>query len=170
MLGDLPSRALLERIRDGLAGAPPEGLTRAIYRAWKRITSLGMLARETAKGRIEGLAADAGAAWRKSQKSAAPRPPTEATRQQEDELRALVLEYEYFREQEAWALFEALGSDALEARRAEKRTYLKGQGRWDRIAPDVRIREVDDLIRLDLVKGVAPFEEWLKWKREAETP
>jgi hypothetical protein len=169
VLGDLPSRALLERIRDGLAGAPPEGLTRAIYRAWKRITTLGMLARKTADGRIEGLAADAGAAWRKSQGSAAPR-PTEATRQQEDEQRALVLEYEYFREQEVWALFEALGSDALEGRRAEKRNYLKGQGRWDRIAPDVRIREVDDLIRLDLVKGVAPFEEWLKWKREAETP
>jgi hypothetical protein len=109
------------------------------------------------------------AAWRKSQGSAPPR-PTEATRQQEDELRALVLEYEYFREHEAWVLFEALGSDALEARRAEKRNYLKGQGRWDRIAPDVRIREVDDLIRLDLVKRVAPFEEWLKWKREAETP
>ena len=160
-LGDLPGRSLLELIREGLAGAPAvPWLTRAIERAEKRMGSMGMLAHRTPDGRIEGLAADASAAWKRWQEAAGPSPEPDRSQQEYAE-RELMLEYMEFRERTARAMLDDLGSDARRERSAEKRDWLKRDGRWHKMAPEIREGEVDDLILQDLARDhMMPFTAW----------
>jgi Replication initiator protein A len=83
-----------------------------------------------------------------------------------DEQRAVVMEYERYREETARALFREL-SDATKANlRREKMEWLKQQSRFDKLDANAREREIEDLICYDLARReVPPFEKWYMRRR-----
>lgn len=86
--------------------------------------------------------------------------------QQQEEQRALIFEYERFREQLAASLFEEFPESARQTLRKEKTELLKQQDRFDKIDAKAREQEVDELIRQDLARKEAPpFEKWYIRKR-----
>ncbi len=88
---------------------------------------------------------------------------------QEAEERAVILEYEQFRQSMAETLFDQLSEAAKQALWKEKSELLRREGRLERIAPEVRDREVTDLILQDLAKNeVPPYSKWLLRKRAGQ--
>jgi hypothetical protein len=88
---------------------------------------------------------------------------------QEVEERALIFEYEQFRQSRAQDLFEQLSDSSKQALSREKSEWLRREGRLERMAPDVRDREVTDLILQDLARSdVPPYSKWLLRKRAGQ--
>ena len=84
--------------------------------------------------------------------------------------RRLVVEYAKFREAEALRLFDALPALVLRGLNDKKQNLLRQEGRLDRMALDVRRREVKNLILLDIEREqVMPFAEWVEPKRKSGT-
>lgn len=84
----------------------------------------------------------------------------------EIEQRTLVLEYERFREQVARKTFDDFSEEHKRALRREKGVVLKQQDRFERLSPDIREREVDELILQDLARHeVPPYEKWYLRRR-----
>ena len=91
-------------------------------------------------------------------------------RQNQDvEERALILEYEQFRHSSAQELFEQLSDSSKQALSKDKAELLRREGRLERMAPEVREREVMELILQDLAKNdVPPYSKWLLRKRAGQ--
>jgi hypothetical protein len=88
---------------------------------------------------------------------------------QEVEERALILEYEQFRHISAQDLFEQLSDSSKQALSKEKSELLRREGRLERMAPEVRDREVTELILQDLARNdVPPYSKWLLRKRAGQ--
>ena len=88
---------------------------------------------------------------------------------QEAEERAVILEYEQFRHSAAQTLFEQLSEAAKQVLWKEKSELLRREGRLERMAPELRDREVTDLILQDLAKNeVPPYSKWLLRKRAGQ--
>jgi len=88
---------------------------------------------------------------------------------QEVEERALILEYEQFRQATAQDLFEQLSDSSRQALTREKSEWLRREGRLDKMMPDVRDREVTELILQDLARNdVPPYSKWLLRKRAGQ--
>jgi hypothetical protein len=88
---------------------------------------------------------------------------------QEAEERGMIMEYEQFRQAMAQTLFEQLSDTSKQVLSKEKSELLRREGRLERIAPDMREREVTDLILLDLAKNeVPPYSKWLLRKRAGQ--
>jgi hypothetical protein len=87
----------------------------------------------------------------------------------EVEERALILDYEQFRQNTAQELFEQLSDTSRQVLYKEKSEWLRREGRLEKIAPDVRDREVTDLILQDLARNdVPPYGKWLLRKRAGQ--
>lgn len=83
--------------------------------------------------------------------------------------REFVLEYEHYRMDMAKALLSEMPEAALELLRSEKREQIRQQGRWERMDPDRRREEIEDLTLQEIAKRDAPpFEKWLLRKRAAQ--
>ena len=88
---------------------------------------------------------------------------------QEVEERALILEYEQFRQAMAQTAFEQLSDSSKQALSKDKSELLRREGRLERMAPEVREREVTELILKDLAKSeVPPYSKWLLRKRAGQ--
>jgi hypothetical protein len=88
---------------------------------------------------------------------------------QEVEERALILEYEQFRQATAQELFEQLSDSSKQTLSKEKSEWLRREGRLERMAPELRDREVMDLILQDLARNdVPPYSKWLLRKRAGQ--
>jgi len=88
---------------------------------------------------------------------------------QEVEERALILEYEQFRQTTAQGLFEQLGDSSKQTLSKEKSELLRREGRLEKMAPDLREREVTELILQDLARNdVPPYSKWLLRKRAGQ--
>lgn len=82
----------------------------------------------------------------------------------------LMVEYAKFREAEALRLFDALPALVLRGLNDKKQNLLRQEGRLDRMALDVRRREVKNLILLDIEREqVMPFADWVEPKRKSGT-
>ena len=82
----------------------------------------------------------------------------------------LMVEYAKFREAEALRLFDALPALVLRGFNDKKQNLLRQEGRLDRMALDVRRREMKNLILLDIEREqVMPFAEWVEPKRKCGT-
>lgn len=89
-----------------------------------------------------------------------------ARRQEEAEERSQILEYEQFRRRLGATLFQELPEAARQAFRKEKSELLRQQERFERIPPQLRQQEIDELIMQDLARKEAPpFENWRLRKR-----
>ncbi len=87
-------------------------------------------------------------------------------RHQEAEKRTEILEYEDYRRSTAQALFASLQPVARQALRKEKAETLRQQERFQRLPPELRDQEIDQLAVADLARAeVPPFEKWLLRKR-----
>jgi Replication initiator protein A len=77
------------------------------------------------------------------------------------EQRALVMEYEQYRDETARVLFEEL-PDAVRANfRREKQDLFRQQARYEKLDAKAREQEIDDLICHDIARReVPPFEKW----------
>ena len=88
---------------------------------------------------------------------------------QEVEERALILEYEQFRQVTALQLFEQLSDSSKQTLTKEKSDWLRREGRLEKMTPEVREHEVMDLILQDLAKNdVPPYSKWLLRKRAGQ--
>ena len=88
---------------------------------------------------------------------------------QEAEERATILEYEQFRQVMAQSMFEQLADTSKQSLLKEKAEVLRREGRLERMAPQVREREVTELILQDLAKNeVPPYGKWLLRKRAGQ--
>jgi hypothetical protein len=77
------------------------------------------------------------------------------------EQRALVMEYEQYRDETARALFEELPEGARSSLRREKAELFRQQARYDKLDAKAREQEIDDLICHDIARReVPPFEKW----------
>jgi hypothetical protein len=89
-----------------------------------------------------------------------------ARQEREAEERELILEYEQFRMKLAAVLFEELPEAKKQALRKEKSEALRSDQRFQRLPPELREGEVDELIQQQLARREAPaFEKWLLRKR-----
>jgi hypothetical protein len=88
---------------------------------------------------------------------------------QEAEERALILEYEQFRQAMAQVVFEQLADTTRQTLSKEKTELLRREGRLERMAPDLREREVLEMILQDLARNeVPPYSKWLLRKRAGQ--
>lgn len=88
---------------------------------------------------------------------------------QEAEERAVIMEYEQFRQSMAMSLFEQLSEQSKQTLWKEKSDLLRREGRLERMAPELRDREVTDLILQELAKSeVPPYGKWLLRKRAGQ--
>lgn len=88
---------------------------------------------------------------------------------EEVEERTLILEYELYRHTAAEAIFEQMSDSSKLALTKEKSEWLRREGRLEKIAPEVRDREVSELILQDLAKSdVPPYSKWLLRKRAGQ--
>ncbi len=88
---------------------------------------------------------------------------------QEAEERAVIMEYEQFRQSMAMSLFEQLSEQSKQTLWKEKSELLRREGRLERMAPELRDREVTDLILQELAKSeVPPYGKWLLRKRAGQ--
>jgi hypothetical protein len=86
--------------------------------------------------------------------------------EQEAEQRTLILEYERFRQNAAAQAFADLSEEERAALRKQKTDILKQQDRYERMGPDIREREADELILNDLARSEAPpFDKWYLRRR-----
>jgi hypothetical protein len=84
----------------------------------------------------------------------------------ETEQRNLIAEYERFRDQAARKVLDDLPEERRRALRRDKAALLKQQDRFDRLAPEARDRELDELILRDLADSEAPpYEKWYLRRR-----
>jgi hypothetical protein len=87
----------------------------------------------------------------------------------EVEERALILEYEQFRQATAQEIFERLSDSTKLSLSKEKSEWLRREGRLEKMAPEVRDREVTELILQDLARNdVPPYSKWLLRKRAGQ--
>lgn len=83
-----------------------------------------------------------------------------------EEQRALIIEYERFREETARSIYEEMSEAARANMRREKTEWLKQQPRFDKIEPKTRDREVEELVCQEIAKREAPpFEKWYLRRR-----
>jgi hypothetical protein len=88
---------------------------------------------------------------------------------QEVEERALILDYEQFRQITAQEIFDQLSDASKQALSKEKAEFLRREGRLEKMAPEVREREVTELILQELAKNdVPPYSKWLLRKRAGQ--
>jgi len=77
------------------------------------------------------------------------------------EQRALVMEYEQYRDETARRIFEELADSARANLRKEKIEIFKQQSRYEKLDIRMREHEIDELICQDLARReVPPFEKW----------
>ena len=77
------------------------------------------------------------------------------------EQRALVMEYEQYRDETARVLFEELPDSTRVNLRKEKIELFRQQGRYDKLDVKAREQEIDNLICHDIARReVPPFEKW----------
>lgn len=77
------------------------------------------------------------------------------------EQRALVMEYEQYRDETARVLFEELTDNAKANLRREKAEVFKQQARYEKLDTRTREQEIDDLICHEMARReVPPFEKW----------
>jgi hypothetical protein len=77
------------------------------------------------------------------------------------EQRALVMEYEQYRDETARLLFEELPDSTRVNLRKEKIELFRQQGRYDKLDVKAREQEIDNLICHDIARReVPPFEKW----------
>jgi hypothetical protein len=77
------------------------------------------------------------------------------------EQRALVMEYEQYRDETARLLFEELPDGTRVNLRKEKIELFRQQGRYDKLDVKAREQEIDNLICHDIARReVPPFEKW----------
>jgi hypothetical protein len=82
------------------------------------------------------------------------------------EQKALLMEYEQYREQTAQTLFQELPESSRAAFRKEKVAMLKQQGRYEKMEPAARDEYIEEMICRDIARRqVAPFERWYARKR-----
>lgn len=90
--------------------------------------------------------------------------------QQLAEQKALLVEYERYREQLSLALFHELPEPSRAALRKEKAVALKQQGRYDKMEDSARTEYIDEMICHDIArKQVPPFERWYLRERARQT-
>ena len=88
---------------------------------------------------------------------------------QEAEERALILEYEQFRQNMAQTLFEQLNETTKQNLSKEKSELLRREGRFEKMALDVREREVTELILQDIARNeIPPYTKWLLRRRAGQ--
>lgn len=77
------------------------------------------------------------------------------------EQRALVMEYEQYRDETARRIFEELADSARASLRKEKIEIFKQQSRYEKLDVRMREHEIDELICQDIARReVPPFEKW----------
>jgi hypothetical protein len=82
--------------------------------------------------------------------------------EEEAEERALILQYELYRQQTAERILRAMAEPARDALRQAKAEELRQSERFVKIHPDEREREIDALILQELAKQEsAPYKRWL---------
>ncbi len=93
-----------------------------------------------------------------------------ALRQQEEvEERTLILEYEKARQQLAAAIFQDTPEATRQAWRREKSEQFRHDERFDKLPPDVRLQEIDEMIVHQIARKEAPsYEKWLLRKRASQ--
>jgi hypothetical protein len=90
--------------------------------------------------------------------------------EEENQRRSDIQEYERFRHEEAVRLLEMMPEERRKLLRREKTELLKQQGRYERIAPEHRDAEVDNLILIELSRNeTPPYEKWYMRKRVQQT-
>jgi hypothetical protein len=90
--------------------------------------------------------------------------------EEENQRRNDIQEYERFRHEEAARLLELMPEERRKVLRRDKAEVLKQQGRYDRIAPENRDAEIDNLILLELSRNeTPPYEKWYMRKRVQQT-
>jgi len=94
-----------------------------------------------------------------------------AVQQEQESLRRLeIQEYERFRHSEAERIFADMSEDKRKALKREKIELLKQQGRFERMSPEGREAEAENLILLDLAKNeTSPYEKWYLRKSIQQT-
>ncbi len=94
-----------------------------------------------------------------------------AIQQEEESIRrSEIQDYERFRHEEAGRIFTEMPDERRKALKREKMEILKQQGRFERMAPEAREAEVDNLVLLDLAKTeTPPYEKWYMRKRVQQT-
>jgi hypothetical protein len=86
--------------------------------------------------------------------------------QDQQEERELVLEYERVRQQLAATILQDLPESTRQAMRREKLDMLKNDERFEKLPPDLRAQELDELILQQIARKEVPtFEKWLLRKR-----
>lgn len=86
--------------------------------------------------------------------------------QDQQEERELVLEYERARQQLAQTILQDLPETTRQAIRREKLEMLRHDERFEKLPPDLRAREVDELLLQQIARKEVPsFEKWLLRKR-----
>lgn len=83
-----------------------------------------------------------------------------------EEQRALIMEYERYREESARALYDEMSEAARASLRREKSEWLKQQPRFDKLDTQAREREIAELVYLEIGRrDVPPFEKWYMRRR-----
>lgn len=86
--------------------------------------------------------------------------------QDQQEERELVLEYEQARQVLAQTILQDLPDTTRQAMRREKLETLKNDERFDKLPPDLRAQELDELLLQQIArKEVPPFDKWVLRKR-----
>jgi hypothetical protein len=77
------------------------------------------------------------------------------------EEKSLIAEYEQYRRRLTERMLEEMADGRREAMRKHQVEVLRQEGRYDRIPPQLRDQEVDELVLRDLARReVPPFERW----------
>jgi hypothetical protein len=83
-----------------------------------------------------------------------------------EEQRAVVIEYERYREETAKTIYEEMTEAARASLRRDKTEWLKQQPRFEKIDARTRDREIQDLVCSEIAKrDVPPFEKWYMRRR-----
>lgn len=86
--------------------------------------------------------------------------------QREAEERDLILDYERFRKHLAASLYEEMTEPKRQALRREKAEPLRNDHRFQHLTPEMKQRELDELVLQQLAKREAPsYEKWLLRRR-----
>jgi hypothetical protein len=86
-----------------------------------------------------------------------------------EEQRAVIIEYERFREETAQAIYDDLPEPTRASLRREKNEWLKQQPRFEKIDARARDNEVEQLICQDIARReVPPFEKWYLRRRASQ--
>lgn len=81
--------------------------------------------------------------------------------QEQAEEKALIAEYEQYRRRYSERFVEEMSESRREALRRQQADLLRQEGRLDRIPPDLREQEVDEMVLREISRREAPsFERW----------